>query len=122
MPFKNYEDQLAHSKLRYQKDKQYHREKAARWVRQNKKRKCWLDQRATSKRRGVDFRLTFEEYCEFWGEDFEKKGRKPNDLCMGRYEDDGAYEVGNIYKCTNAENKQGPKPKPDPGLHPDIPF
>ena len=119
MPYANYEDQLANSKKRYEADKDYHKEKTARWVARNRKRKNWLDQRATSKARGVDFNLTFEEYCEFWGNDFHRKGRGKKDLCMGRYDDAGAYEVGNIYKCTNAENKLGPKPKP---VHPDIPF
>lgn len=122
MPYANYEDQLANSKRRYEADKSYHLSKSAEWVRQNKKRKCWLDQRATSKTRGVEFNLSFEEYCEFWGDDFENKGIKMNDLCMGRYDDAGPYEVGNIYKCTNAENKLGPRKKPDAGLHPDIPF
>lgn len=122
MPYANYEDHLKNSKARYERDRDTWRRRAADWAAKNKKRKCWLDQRATSKRRGVEFNLTFEEYCEFWGDDFEKKGRKYDDLCMGRYDDDGPYEVGNIYKCTNRENKAGPKPKPDPGDHPDIPY
>jgi len=121
MPYANYDDQLAHSKLRYERDKAYHKDKAARWVSENRKRKCWLDQRATSKKRGVEFNLTFEEYDEFWGDDFHKKGIKMQDMCMGRYDDAGAYEIGNIYKCTNAENKMGPRSK-DEGLHEDIPF
>lgn len=121
MPYANYDDQLAHSRLRYARDKSYHASKARRWADQNKKRKCWLDQRATSKRRGVEFNLTFEEYCEFWGSDFRKKGRKMTAMCMGRYDDRGAYEVGNIYKCTNGENKFGPRQK-DEGLHEDIPY
>lgn len=119
MPYAKYQDQLDHSKLRYERDKDYHKQKTARWVDANKKRKRWLDQRATSKKRGVDFNLSFEEYCEFWGDNFHKKGRRMTELCMGRYDDKGAYEVGNIYQCTNAENKLGPKPKP---IHPDIPF
>lgn len=113
VPYANYADQLAHSKLRYERDPQYHREKAARWVTKNRKRKCWLDQRATSKARGVEFNLTFEEYCEFWGDDFDKKGIKRYDLCMCRYGDAGAYEVGNIYKDTNINNKMSPLPKPE---------
>ncbi len=36
-----------------------------------------------------------------------------DDMCMGRYGDKGAYEIGNIYKCTNRENKGLPRSKPD---------
>lgn len=121
MPYANYEDQLAHSKVRYERDKQYHKEKAARWVAQNGMRKKWLDKRASSKRRGVEFNLTYEEFVEFWGDDAHRIGRKYDDLCMGRYDDTGPYEVGNIYKCTNRENKAGPKTKPEE-VHPDIPY
>ena len=77
----------------------------------NRKRKAWLDQRATSKKRGIEFKLSFKEYCEFWGEEYTLKGIKMDDLCMGRYGDKGAYEVGNIYKCTNRENKGAPRNK-----------
>lgn len=122
MPYANPENALARARWRYHNqpgNREAKRQQAAAWSLKNRKRKCWLDQRATSKARGVDFKLTFEQYCEFWGEDFDRKGRNPNDLCMGRYGDEGAYEVGNIYKCTNAENKLGPEPKP---VHPDIPF
>ena len=122
MPYANYQDHLDNSKRRYEADKEYHKEKTRRWCDANRKRKCWLDQRATSKARGVDFKLTFEEYCEFWGTDFHKKGRGKKALCMCRYNDEGAYEIGNIYKATNAENKLGPRQKPHPGDHEDIPF
>lgn len=121
MPYACYAENLERAKYRYEKNPAYYREKALRWVAANRKRKAWLDQRATSKRRGVEFNLTFEEYVEFWGDDYHRKGRKMADLCMGRYSDRGAYEVGNIYKATNAENKCGPREK-DEGLHEDIPF
>lgn len=109
MPYADYTDTLERAKYRYEKNPAYYAEKAKRWVANNRKRKAWLDQRATSKRRGVEFKLTYEEYVEFWGDDYHKKGRKMDQMCMGRYGDKGAYEVGNIYKCTNRENKGAPR-------------
>ena len=113
MPYADYANTLAHAARRYESDKPYHWNKAQRWKAENPKRYAWLGQRNTSKRRGVEFNLTFEEWRDFWGSDFHKRGRKMDDLCMGRYGDVGAYELGNIYKCTNRENKGAPRLKPD---------
>jgi hypothetical protein len=57
----------------------------------------------------VEFNLTFEEWVEWWGENFWRRGRKPGDLQMCRYGDEGAYELGNIYMATLEENDAGPR-------------
>jgi hypothetical protein len=112
MPYADYAESLARSKYRYRLNRVRRLEQSAHWVEANRKRKNWLDQRATSKKRGVKFNLTYEEYVEFWGDDFHLKGRKNNQLCMCRYGDEGAYEVGNIYKETMLVNKGPPRSHP----------
>lgn len=112
MPYANYEDSKARARYRYLIDSKEKLAQARRWKVENPKRYAWLGQRNTSKCRGVEFNLTFEEWRDFWGSDFHLRGRKMGDMCMGRYGDKGAYEVGNIYKCTNRENKGSPRPKP----------
>ena len=121
MPYADYQENLDRAKYRYEKDKGYYRKKSQRWKAKNPKRYAWLGQRNTSKQRGVEFNLTFEQWRDWWGDDFDNRGRKMLQLCMCRYGDTGPYELGNIYKATNAENKGPPREK-DEGLHADIPF
>jgi len=62
-------------------------------------------QKASAKHRGIEFKLTFEEWLQFWGNDLEKRGRGLHDLVMSRKGDKGAYEIGNIEKKTWYQNK-----------------
>lgn len=89
--------------------------------RENPKLHAYWGQRHTCKQRGIEFNMTFDEWAGWWGDDFALRGCKENDLCMCRYSDEGPYEIGNIYKDTNLNNKLGPREK-DEGLHEDIPF
>jgi len=111
MPYANPADKVARSKRQYKEKKGYFATKFARWKARNPKKYAFLGQRHTSKQRGVEFNLTFEEWVAFWGDDFDKRGTAPHKLQMGRYGDTGAYEVGNIYKATKAENQGGPRYK-----------
>lgn len=54
----------------------------------------------------IEFRLTFEQWWKFWQESgvYHLRGCGKKSYCMGRYNDIGHYELGNIYVCTNAEN------------------
>lgn len=54
--------------------------------------------------RGVEFKLTFKEWCDFWGEDVDRRGSGPDDLSMQRFADTGPYAIGNIRKGTPREN------------------
>lgn len=114
MPYASYEDAKARAKYRYREQPGNRESKltqAQKWKGDNPKRYAWLGQRNTSKCRGVKFNLTFEEFVKFWGEDFELRGCKNDDLQMCRYGDTGAYEIGNIYKATRVENTLGPREK-----------
>ena len=62
--------------------------------------------KAYAKRRGKEFKLTFEDWWHYWEPYFEKRGSKPDEYCMARLNDEGAYEVGNVEIITNFENNQ----------------
>lgn len=66
-------------------------------------------QKADAKRRGIEFKLTFEQWKGWWitnlGHNwFELRGKGPQQYCMGRKGDLGAYEIGNIECITNSAN------------------
>ncbi len=61
-------------------------------------------QRDRARVRNIEWNLTFEEWRDWWGDDFCKRGKEMNALCMGRINDRGAYELGNIIKITMREN------------------
>jgi hypothetical protein len=62
------------------------------------------DQKHQAAKRGIDFKLTYEEWINWWGDDVVKRGNNADDLCMCRYNDVGSYELGNIYKDTRKNN------------------
>ena len=107
------ESRRARDNASYSKDPTRMKANAARWAADNPKRKAWTTQKFCAKRRGIEFTLTLEQFIEFWGSNFHLRGNKKANLCMGRYGDTGAYEVGNIYRCTNTENNSAPRTKED---------
>jgi len=64
----------------------------------------YVSQRNGAKSRGIEFKLTFEQWLEFWGDDLDKRGNRPWSLQMCRIGDKGCYELGNIYKGTARHN------------------
>lgn len=68
--------------------------------------KRFNEQRRSAKRRGVEFRLTFEEWWDFWSIDnrWSRRGRAKGELVMARIGDRGAYAVGNIICLTSEGN------------------
>ena len=69
-------------------------------------RERFNSQRCTSRRRGVEFNLSFDEWAWFWNGHWDKRGNKPDQLAMCRNNDEGAYELGNIYLDTNRNNSK----------------
>jgi len=69
-------------------------------------KKAFIQQKGDAKKRGIEFKLTFEEWSNWWGKDFENRGVGANKLVMGRYGDVGAYELSNIKKITFADNSR----------------
>lgn len=63
-------------------------------------------QKEHSVRRGVEFKLSFEEWWKIW-EDSGKyffRGVGKGKYCMCRNKDTGAYEVGNVYIDSTTNN------------------
>jgi hypothetical protein len=67
-------------------------------------RHAYNTQRSTAKGRGIAFLLSYAEWLDWWGNDIANRGCKEGQLCMARVGDIGPYEVGNIYKATQAQN------------------
>lgn len=68
------------------------------------KKYCYNTQKNNAKKRDIPFEISFEEWCEWWGDDFSKRGSRHDDLCMCRFNDEGPYKLGNIYKDTFENN------------------
>ena len=64
----------------------------------------YVAQKATSKLRGVEFKLSFEEWWKIWEPHWE--GRGVGKLVMCRLGDSGPYEVGNVRIDTHQSNMQ----------------
>lgn len=75
-----------------------------KWKEKNPKMDAYVKHKSKAKQRGVEFLLTFEEWRDWWGDDFDSRGRVKGKLVMGRYNDSGPYALGNIYKTTQEGN------------------
>lgn len=58
----------------------------------------WTLQKFHAKKRGIAFLLTYEEWFNVWelSGKYHLRGKSPDSYCMGRVNDSGAYEVGNV--------------------------
>lgn len=65
----------------------------------------FLQQRASARYRGVEFRLTFEQWRDWWMATghIDDRGKQRGQWVMGRPFDSGPYEVGNLV-CLRAED------------------
>jgi hypothetical protein len=63
-------------------------------------------QKGEARRRGIEFNLTFVEWLDIWEKSgkMAERGNLPEQYCMARYFDMGAYEIGNVKIVTNREN------------------
>lgn len=63
-------------------------------------------QRGQAKGRGIDFKLTFDQWASVWleGEKWGGRGTRADQYAMGRLGDLGAYETGNVKIITVAQN------------------
>jgi hypothetical protein len=59
----------------------------------------------TAKRRGIPFRLTFDEWFAIWLDSghLEERGSGRDQYVMARLGNQGAYEVGNVKIITASE-------------------
>jgi hypothetical protein len=67
-------------------------------------RKKYCKQRREAGRRGIGWRLTFEQWLDWWGNDLDRRGPHYDELGMCRFGDVGPYALDNIYKGTPKQN------------------
>lgn len=79
-------------------------ENLRRWRLKNKQRSAYLDQKSNAQKRGIDFLFSFDEWVEWWGDDFDKRGCNLGELVMARHGDCGPYSPDNCRKLTCSEN------------------
>jgi hypothetical protein len=65
----------------------------------------FIQQRCSARYRGVEFRLTFEEWRDWWlaTGHVDERGKLRGQWVMARPGDVGAYELGNL-QCMRAED------------------
>ena len=51
---------------------------------------------ASARKRGIPFRMTFEEWWGVWEPHYEHRGTGVGQKCICRLRDEGAYVVGNV--------------------------
>jgi hypothetical protein len=68
--------------------------------------KAYTQQKSNVSQRGLEMRLTFEEWKQIWLDSghWEERGRGARKYCMMRKGDLGHYEVGNVFIGTGAQN------------------
>lgn len=54
--------------------------------------------------RKIEWNITYDEWIAWWGDNIDKRGRKTNDLVMGRKDPRGPYSLENIVLRTHREN------------------
>jgi len=64
----------------------------------------WLVSKAQANFRGEEWALEFEEYYQLWKNDWDNRGRQPDDMCMTRIDKEGAWAVGNVHVITRREH------------------
>ena len=69
-------------------------------------RRVWGTQKSNAKRRGIEFKLTYEQWIDWWLNTghFEDRGLGKGKYVMSRIGDSGAYELGNIECKLHEEN------------------
>ena len=70
---------------------------------------AYYTQKGSAQKRGIQWNITIDEWVNWWGDDYQYRGRKKDQLVMARYGDVGPYETSNIYKSTAADNAGLPR-------------
>ena len=74
----------------------------------HKERHKYACHKSKAKDRGIEFNLTYEEWWDIWQKSgkWEQRGAGMNQYVMSRYNDKGAYIVGNVFIQLASENKR----------------
>lgn len=52
--------------------------------------------KSNAKQRGIEFKLSFDEWWGIWKPHYHNRGKNVGQFCMCRTMDKGAYEIGNV--------------------------
>jgi hypothetical protein len=58
--------------------------------------KKYKQQAANARHRNIEFKLSYDEWLEIWGDKIDYRGKGKGKYCMARKGDQGAYEIGNV--------------------------
>lgn len=73
---------------------------------------AWLKHRAQARHRKEDYDLTWPEWEDLWTDDaFLARGRNPENLCLTRIDQLGAWSRDNVEVVTRLEHLRRPKEK-----------
>ena len=64
----------------------------------------WLRAKAQANFRSEGWDLSFEQFYELWKDDWNNRGRQPDNVCMGRKDYDEAWTVANTEVITRAQH------------------
>jgi len=92
------------------KDKEKRREAGRVTMRRWREANPWLtgfnSQRSRAQRRGIEWLLSFEDWCAIWEASgkWKQRGKLAGQYVMARFGDQGAYVAGNVRICPTEEN------------------
>ncbi len=71
-------------------------------------RNNYLYQKSAAKGRDIEFLLSFDEWIKIWMDSghLPNRGKGSSQYCMSRFDDKGAYAVGNVKIITNCQNEK----------------
>lgn len=66
----------------------------------------WQRASAQARFRNEGWDLSFEQFYELWKDEWNNRGRQPDNMCMTRDDYEGAWEIGNVTVVTRREHLQ----------------
>lgn len=66
----------------------------------------WLCAKAQANFRKEGWTLPFEDFYQMWRNDWDNRGRQPENMCMTRLDKDAPWELGNVIVITRKEHLQ----------------
>jgi len=69
-------------------------------------KKAYTQHKSNAKQRGLEMRMTFDEWKDVWVQSglWDHRGVGADKYCMCRHNDEGHYEVDNVFIATNSNN------------------
>lgn len=68
----------------------------------NNYKQKYYNHKSSAKQRGIKFNMTYDQWLNIWL--ISGKIKQRGFYCMSRIKDKGAYEIGNVFIQTNAQN------------------